>query len=106
MSGLPRGVGLLQLLGHANLPGVDLVVFCEESTRDRHDVIAADLRSRRIRTAMPAQAMTATPPRTVGQVSSSRRSSAAQMMLSTGWTSCTWLTCAIGPMASPRYQAK
>lgn len=27
-------------------------------------------------------------------------------MLITGWVSCTWLTCVIGPMANPRYQAK
>lgn len=30
----------------------------------------------------------------------------AHRMLRTGWTSCTWLTWAIGPIASPRYQAK
>ena len=32
--------------------------------------------------------------------------SPAQQMLNTGWTSWIWLTCAMGPMASPWYQAK
>jgi len=58
-----------------------------------------------MRTAAAAQRITATPPSPVGQVSSSPSSSAAQPIVSTGCTSCTWLTRAIGPMASPRYQA-
>lgn len=55
--------------------------------------------------AVPAQAITAISPSTVVRVTSSPINSAAQRMLITGCTSCTWLTRAIGPIASPRYQA-
>src|SRR4051812_17989827 len=77
----------------------------------RHQVVGRvahqrDFLSRRVRTASPAHAMTTAPPTTMGQVSCSCRMSAAQRMLITGWASWTWLTCAIGPMARPRYQAK
>ena len=59
-----------------------------------------------MRTATPAERVTTAPPMMVGTVSSSPRIRAAQAMLNTGCTNCTWLTCAIGPIASPRYHAK
>jgi xanthine dehydrogenase accessory factor len=60
----------------------------------------------RRRTAPAAQRITARPPTRVAPPIRSPRSSAAHPRLSTGCTSCTWLTWAIGPSASPRYQAK
>src|SRR3954454_2124850 len=60
----------------------------------------------RTRTALPAERMTTTPPVMVIQVSCSPSSRPAQQIDSTGWTSCTWLTWAIGPSARPWYQAK
>jgi hypothetical protein len=60
----------------------------------------------RTRTAIPAQRMTTMPPRMVVQSSVSPSRSQAQQRLSTGWASWIWLTWAMGPMATPRYQAK
>jgi hypothetical protein len=50
--------------------------------------------------------MTTRPTSSVAAVMCSPRSSPAQVMVMTGRTSWTWLICAIGPMARPRYQSK
>ncbi len=50
--------------------------------------------------------MTARPPSAVDHPIGSCSSRPAQAIVITGWTSWTWLTCDIGPMASPRYHAK
>ncbi len=60
----------------------------------------------RVRTASPAHTTTVSPPRTVAGPTSSWKRKAAQVMPITGCTSWIWLTCAIGPIARPRYQAK
>ena len=101
---LARGAGTAGEAGPATGAGRDDTAPADDGDApegSRLDDVGA-LPLIRARMAVPAQAITAISPSTVVRVTSSPINSAAQRMLI---TSCTWLTCAIRPIASPRYQA-
>nr|WP_278259836.1 aldehyde dehydrogenase family protein [Nocardioides convexus] len=88
-------------------PAIALTTFRRTAKEEQqaHEGGAGALRPRE-EVAPPASAITRSPPSTVARPMCSPSSRPAHSRLSTGWPSCTWLTCAIGPSARPRYQAK